>query len=308
MAIDYSFIGKGKWSARLVGAAALPQEIGNVSAAVFNATEEKKAQLDYTSAGGGERNSISRLTGVALNLTVTDYSPENFAKLLRAAISTIASAAVTGETHTVYQDGGLVRFDYMPATTPAPSVATPGASAASRINSDPVALDEYYVPAVANGFYYKVTTAGTTDASPPSFGTTIGGTTTDGTAVVTCAGKVALVSGTDYTVSGSGISVASGVTIDGEVWTVGYTKAAAERIEALVQTAREYEFIFEGLNEARSGKRCNVLVHRMTLSPAQQLALISDDYGAMEIAGAVLQDTTKNGTTLSQYFQTDIEL
>lgn len=307
MSTDYSYIGKGKWSAKIVGAAALPAEVGNVSSASFSVTEETKSQLDYTSAGGGERNAISRITGVALNLTATDYSPENFIKMLRASVTAVTSAPVTGEAHTVYAGGGLARFAYMPAASPAPTVATPGATAATRINSDPMTLDEYYVPAVANGFYYKVTTAGTTAAAPPTFGTTIGDTTTDGTATVTCAGKVALVSGTDYQITGSGIAVQTGASMDGETWTVGYTKAATDNVQALTQSAQEYEFTFEGLNEARSGKRTNIVVHRVTLSPAQQLALISDDYGALEVVGKVLQDTTKNGTTISQYFGTEIE-
>jgi hypothetical protein len=101
--------------------------------------------------------------------------------------------------------------------------------------------------------------------------------------------------------------VAANVSMDGEVWTVGYTKSATDNVQALTQSAQEFEFTFEGLNEARSGKRTNVVVHRVTLSPAQQLALISDDYGALEVVGKVLQDTAKNGTTLSQYFATEIE-
>lgn len=307
MATDYSYIGKGKWYAKIVGAAAAPVEIGNVSAASYSVAEETKSQLDYTSAGGGERNAISRITGVALNLTVTDFSPENFAKLLRAAVTAISAAAVTGEAVTVYAAGGLARFAGMPATTPAPTVVTPGASAATHATTDPVTLGEYLKPSVSNGFYYKVTTAGTTGGSAPTFPTVVGDTVTDGTAVLTCAGKLAVVSGTDYNVTGSGIANVSGVTIDGEEWTVGYTTAVVDNIQALVETSKEYEFTFEGLNEARSGKRSNIVNHRVTLSPATEMALISDDYGNLPTVGKVLQDTTKNGTTLSQYFAVEIE-
>lgn len=307
MSTDYSYIGKGKWYARIVGSDTSPAEVGNVSAAAFAITEESKSQPDYTSAGGGERNAVSRITGVALNMTATDYSPENFAKMLRSTVTAVAAGTVAGEAHTVYSTGGLVRFTYMPATTPAPVVATPGASATERTNSAAVALGAYIKPAVANGYYYKVTTAGTTAAAPPTFGTTVGGTTTDGTATITCAGKLVLVSGTDYQVTGSGIAVTAATSMDGESLTVGYTKAVTDNVQALTQSAQEYEFTFEGLNEARSGKRTNIVVHRVTLSPAQQLALISDDYGALEVVGKVLQDTTKNGTTISQYFATEIE-
>jgi hypothetical protein len=307
MSTDYSYIGKGKWYAKVVGAAAAAAEVGNVSAASFSVEEETKSQLDYTSAGGGERNAISRITSVALNLTATDYSPENFAKLLRASVTAVDAADVTGEALTVYAAGGLARFASMPATSPAPTVVTPGAAATTHATTTALALGAYVKPSVSNGFYYKATTAGTTGISAPTFPLVVGATVTDGTAVLTCAGKLAVVSGTDYNITGSGIANVADVTIDGEVWTVGYTKAVVDNIQALVESAKEYEFTFEGLNEARSGKRSNIVVHRVTLSPAQQMALISDDYGALEVVGKVLQDTTKNGTTLSQYFAADIE-
>lgn len=306
-ATDYSYIGKGAWHAKVVGAAAAPIEVGNVSAASFSVEEEAKSLLNYITAGGGERNAISRITGVSLNLTVTDYSPENFAKLLRASVTAVAAAAVTGEEVEVYATGGLARFAFMPAVSPAPTVVTPGAAAAAHATTTALALGAYVKPSVSNGFYYKVTTAGTTGASAPTFPLVIGTTVTDGTAVLTCAGKLAVVAGTDYNVTGSGIASVADVTIDGELWTVGYTKAVVDNIQALVESAKEYEFTFEGLNEARSGKRTNIVTHRVTLSPAQQMALISDDYGALEVVGKVLQDTTKNGTTLSQYFAADIE-
>jgi hypothetical protein len=308
MSTDYSYVGKGKWYAKVVGASAMPQEVGNVSSAVFAHEEETKEQKDFTSAGGGNRNSISRLTGVNLNLTATDFSPDNFKRLIRAVVTDVASAAVTGETHTAYKTGGLMRFTHMPDDTVPPTVATPGASATTRANSTAVALNDRIKPAVSNGYYYKVTTAGTTAGAPPTFPTTIGTTVTDGTAVITCAGKLTVAAGAEYEITGSGITIDADVSMDGETWTVGYTKEVASDIQAFCETAKEYEFGFEGLNEARSGKRTNILAHRVTLSTAQQMALISDDYGALEVVGKVLQDTTKNGTTVSQYYEVKIEI
>jgi phage tail sheath gpL-like len=53
---------------------------------------------------------------------------------------------------------------------------------------------QFIAPATANGFYYKVTTGGTGGVSAPSFGTTIGGTTTDNTATYTCWGVLSTAS------------------------------------------------------------------------------------------------------------------
>lgn len=58
----------------------------------------------------------------------------------------------------------------------------------TRANSTAYALGVYYKPAVSNGFYYKVTTAGTSAGTPPTFSTTIGATFADGTATITVIG------------------------------------------------------------------------------------------------------------------------
>jgi len=50
------------------------------------------------------------------------------------------------------------------------------------------ALDYRARPVTANGYYYKVTTAGTTGASEPAWPTTIGNTVVDGTVTWTCVG------------------------------------------------------------------------------------------------------------------------
>lgn len=55
------------------------------------------------------------------------------------------------------------------------------------------ALGAYVQPVPQTGLYYQCTTAGTTGASQPNWGTTTGGTTTDGSVVWTCKGPV-----TDY--------------------------------------------------------------------------------------------------------------
>ena len=45
----------------------------------------------------------------------------------------------------------------------------------------------------------------------------------------------------------------------------------------------------------------------MKLGATQNLSLIGEDYAALDVAGNALKDTSKNGTTVSQYFKVSIE-
>lgn len=61
--------------------------------------------------------------------------------------------------------------------------------------------------------------------------------------------------------------------------------------------------MFDGLNEAQSGKPVSVTLYRVKFSPTAGLDLIGDDFNKMDIKGAVLQDTSITGTGLSQYIK-----
>ena len=88
---DKSYIGKGQ--VYLAGRA-----VGNVSELSFTINEEKKELADYTSTGGGLYNSLRRITGVEMTLTMHDYSAENLAVALFGSSSAVTAAAVTGES------------------------------------------------------------------------------------------------------------------------------------------------------------------------------------------------------------------
>ena len=111
----------------------------------------------------------------------------------------------------------------------------------------------------------------------------------------------------DFTVRGGGIEITDDSAItDGQSITIGYTKKAGNKVEALVAAAQEYELLFDGLNEARSGKTVRVTAHRVKFGPAQALALLSEEYAELEVRGKLLKDTSKNGTSESQYFVTEV--
>ena len=120
-------------------------------------------------------------------------------------------------------------------------------------------------------------------------------------------GVTTLVANTDYTVVPGGIiAIAGGAFADGDIGLISYTKAAADVIQALTTAGQEYELIFAGLNEARSGKEVRVTVYRTKLGAAKDLGLITDDYASLAVAGKVLKDTSKTGAGISQYFKVEV--
>lgn len=116
--------------------------------------------------------------------------------------------------------------------------------------------------------------------------------------------------GTDYEFVDGGLRVLEDGDIPAPVAgaaniAVSYTYGAAERVEAFVTSAKQYEALFLGLNEARSGKPVRVHAHKISGGVIQELGLLGDQYGQGQVQGALQADTSK-GAGLSQYFTVDI--
>lgn len=90
----------------------------------------------------------------------------------------------------------------------------------------------------------------------------------------------------------------------------GTTTTASNKatIEALTTGAQTFEMVFEGVNEAATGKTVTVTVHRAKIGAAQGLGFIGDDFGALEITGEVLIDTSITGSGLSQFFKIEMDV
>lgn len=88
---DKSYIGKGK--VYLDG-----RQVGNVTALNFAITEEKIELKDYTSAGGGNYNSLTRIDTVTLSMTMSDYNKENLAAAVFGTASAVTATTVTDES------------------------------------------------------------------------------------------------------------------------------------------------------------------------------------------------------------------
>ena len=109
-----SYIGKG--SVYIAKAGDPLVRIGNTSKLDFSIEEEKKELMDYENPGGGVADSVTRIKGVKLALSVHKLSAENLATALRGASAVVAAGAVTDEAHANVQVGGLVVFDKTPDT------------------------------------------------------------------------------------------------------------------------------------------------------------------------------------------------
>jgi hypothetical protein len=120
-------------------------------------------------------------------------------------------------------------------------------------------------------------------------------------------GATTYVAGTDYELRAGGLYIPSTSTIvDADAITCSYTYGGQDVVQALVTSGKEYEVLFAGLNEARSGKETRVHAYRVKLGATSALALLGENYAGLEIKGKLLKDTTKNGTTVSQYFKADM--
>jgi len=79
-------------------------------------------------------------------------------------------------------------------------------------------------------------------------------------------------------------------------------------IEALTTGAQTFKMEFAGVNEVSTGRTVTVTVHRAKIGAAQGLGFIGDDFGALEITGEVLIDTSIVTEGLSQFFKVDMTL
>ena len=86
------------------------------------------------------------------------------------------------------------------------------------------------------------------------------------------------------------------------------TATGVATIEALTTGAQTFEMVFEGVNEAATGKTVTVTVHRAKIGAAQGLGFIGDDFGALEITGEVLIDTGITTAGLSQFFKVEMDV
>lgn len=117
--------------------------------------------------------------------------------------------------------------------------------------------------------------------------------------------------GDDYEFRNGGIFIPSTSSIPAPVSgaaniQVTYSYAAQDKVQALVNPAKQYEVLFTGLNEARSGKAVRIHAFKLSGGVLAQFAALGEEYGAGEVTGKLLLDGTKVGDGISKYFTVEI--
>lgn len=113
--------------------------------------------------------------------------------------------------------------------------------------------------------------------------------------------------GTDYTVSAAGIEVIEGGAItSGADVEITYQSLAADVVDALMNSGDEYVMVADLINEAQASHYV-IDIWRAKAAPADELALIGDDYGAQNLPFSLLLDTTKEAAGDSGYFKVNKE-
>ncbi|WP_263080125.1 hypothetical protein [Endozoicomonas sp. Mp262] len=111
---ERSFIGAGQIHIQPYDKSAPLLPIGNVSEFTFSFEEDRKELKNYL-GGGGNRNVLSRVSGVTASLNAHDFTSDNLALALRAGIESVAVTPVVDEEQASFGIADeLIPFDKLP--------------------------------------------------------------------------------------------------------------------------------------------------------------------------------------------------
>ena len=114
---DRSFIGAGSIYLKPADGSAPLLPVGNVSEFKFSFEEDKKELKNYL-GGGGNRNTLSRISGISASLTAHDFTAENLAMALRGSATAGSTVAIDDEPHTCHGVADeLIPLDKIPDLT-----------------------------------------------------------------------------------------------------------------------------------------------------------------------------------------------
>ena len=117
----------------------------------------------------------------------------------------------------------------------------------------------------------------------------------------------------DWIMTGSGIQVVAGGALEAAIEAAGttpynvsvdYSSAEVDVIEALTNSGKTFEFLFEGENAAGAQKRVEARFFMCRLNLATTMDWINtEDFGAFQATAKVLRDDNRVGAGTSKYFR-----
>ena len=302
-------------------------EIGNSSELKLTHTTEEKTLPNYRT-GVGNNNSLTRITGVAGSFTLYDVTPPNLAMLLNAKVKGVAAGTVQGEVHpTAGETGEHIIFANLVDTTAEATVhALPSSAAvqATSGNSGDGTIASVAVSGLGAGTYSVALTSPTAFDVTKSGGALIGRgtvgvefsaggltfTMAEGAApfiagdslTITVAAGDAMEAGIDYLLTAYGLQITAGSRIGAGGIQADYSRVEASVVEVFKAAAVEQTMHFAGLNDAQSGEPYDATLHRVKFKTIAELPLAGTDYVGLAVTFECLQDYTRTGDELSQFY------
>jgi len=302
-------------------------EVGNSSELkLAHATEEKT--LPNYRTGVGNNNSYTRITAVTGSFTLYDVTPLNLAMLLDAKVKGVAAGEVLGEAHpTAGEAGEHIVFDNLVDTTAIATIRTLQTSAvvtATGGNAGDGTVGTATLDGVASGTYTITMTSATAFTVAKSGGSTIGSGTVgtefsaggltftvsagstpfivNDSFTITVAAGTEMEVGIDYLLTSWGVQITANSRIGAGGIEADYTRVEASIIEVFKAAQGEKTLHFAGLNDAQSGEPFDATLHRVKFKTVAELPLSGTDYVGLAVTFECLQDYTRTGDDLSQFY------
>ncbi|MCY1290982.1 hypothetical protein D9M70_401510 [compost metagenome] len=108
--------------------------------------------------------------------------------------------------------------------------------------------------------------------------------------------------GVDYIVTPYGIQLPAGSAIGARGVIASYTKIKATVAEILKSAPTEQQLHFAGLNDAQDGLPYDATLWRVKFDDIAELPLSGEEYAAYSVTFELMQDYTRIGDDLSQYY------
>lgn len=299
----YYFSGQGSFYVAERDSAGLPRnfvDLCNVSAMEISIDITK---FEHKESKTGQRAidlTIIQEKNGTFTMTMENVNTFNLALVMFGTKAVVAGAAVVGELVPIFTDGGRYVLDHMNLdSTVSPTITVTEAVAASvwtmatgYVLGDTVTET---VPQTPPRFW-KVTTAGTSDTSEPTWSSTVGATVADGGSLVwTDQGVVTPIEDTDiaFDYPHGSITMTIGSLGGGNTVDLDYTHLGYSRVDALTDTSRVRWLRFEGLNTV-DDEPVVVDIYKASLDPLSGYGLINEEVAQMEVTGNVLLDDLRS--------------